>query len=39
LIEQYPDAPAMDDDRPVNEYYYLRHSPFHFGRALSMISR
>ena len=39
LIKQDPDAPTMDDDRPVNEYYYLRHSPPLFGRLLSMVSR
>jgi spermidine synthase len=39
LIQQDPDAPAMDDDRPVNEYYYLRHSPALFGRVLSTVSR
>ncbi len=39
LIQMDPDAPAMDDDRPVNEYYYLRHSPVLFGRVLSMVSR
>ncbi len=25
LVQQCPDAPVMEDDRPVNEYYYLRH--------------
>jgi len=39
LIQQDPAAPAMDDDRPVNEYYYLRHSPVLFGRVLSTVSR
>jgi predicted membrane-bound spermidine synthase len=37
LIQLYPDAPAMDDDRPVNEYYYLRHRPV-FDRMLSGLS-
>jgi len=35
VIQQYPNAPAMEDDRPVNEYYYLRHHPAIFGRILS----
>jgi len=26
VINQSPDVPAIDDDRPVNEYYYLRRS-------------
>ncbi len=39
LIQLYPDAPALVDDRPVNEYYYLRHGPVLFGRVLSMVSR
>jgi spermidine synthase len=39
LIQLYPDAPAMVDDRPVNEYYYLRHSPVLFSRVLSVFSR
>lgn len=37
LIEQYPTAPAMVDDRPVNEYYYLRHR-IEVGRLLSATS-
>jgi spermidine synthase len=37
LIQLYPDAPPMDDDRPVNEYYYLRHRPI-FDRMLSGLS-
>jgi hypothetical protein len=24
LIQQAPDAPALQDDRPVNEYFLLR---------------
>ena len=39
LIQLYPDAPALVDDRPVNEYYYLRHGPVLFGRVLSMVGR
>ncbi|MFZ0419576.1 MAG: fused MFS/spermidine synthase [Candidatus Sulfotelmatobacter sp.] len=38
LIRLDPDAPAMEDDRPVNEYYYLRHRPEIFGRMLSELS-
>ncbi len=37
MIERYPNAPAMEDDRPVNEYYYLRHRPV-FDRMLSELS-
>jgi len=36
LIQKYPTAPAMVDDRPVNEYFYLRHRPAIFQRVLSM---
>jgi hypothetical protein len=35
LTRQYPSAPAMQDDRPVNEYFYMRHHPAIFGRVLS----
>jgi hypothetical protein len=35
----FPYVRVMDDDRPVNEYYYLRHSPVLFGRVLSTVSR
>jgi predicted membrane-bound spermidine synthase len=35
VIQQYPDAPVMEDDLPVNEYFYLRHHPVYFGRLLS----
>ena len=35
MIQFDPTAPAMEDDRPVNEYYYLRHRPAIFGRMLS----
>ncbi len=35
MIQQFPNAPVMEDDRPINEYYYLRHRPAIFGRMLS----
>jgi hypothetical protein len=35
VIQQYPNAPVMEDDLPVNEYFYLRHHPVYFGRLLS----
>jgi predicted membrane-bound spermidine synthase len=38
MIQLYPDAPAMEDDRPVNEYYYMRRNPEIFGRMLSGLS-
>jgi spermidine synthase len=38
MIQLYPDAPAMEDDRPVNEYYYLRRHPAIFGRMMSGLS-
>jgi spermidine synthase len=38
MIQLYPNAPAMEDDRPVNEYYYLRRRPAIFGRMLSGLS-
>jgi len=38
LIQKYPSAPVMVDDRPVNEYYYLRHRPALFQRFLAQFS-
>jgi spermidine synthase len=35
LIQKDPTAPAMVDDRPVNEYYYLRHRPALFQKILA----
>ena len=35
MIQMSPDAPVMEDDRPVNEYYYMRHHSTIFGWALS----
>jgi spermidine synthase len=35
MIQQDPNAPTMEDDRPVNEYYYVRHHPILLGRVLS----
>ena len=32
MIAKYPSAPAMEDNHPVNEYYFLRHHPRLFGR-------
>ena len=26
-----PDTPALQDDRPINEYYFLRHPSSFFG--------
>jgi len=36
LIERDPNAPAMTDDRPVNEYYYLRHRPAVFQKIVAL---
>ena len=38
LIQKYPSAPAMVDDRPINEYYYLRHRPALFQRLVADVS-
>jgi spermidine synthase len=35
VIAQYPNVPALEDDRPVNEYYYLRHHPT-LGKLLAL---
>jgi len=35
MIAKYPHAPAMEDNHPVNEYYFLRRHPRIFGRGLS----
>jgi len=37
LIQKYPAAPAMVDDRPVNEYYFLRHRPALFQRLVAQV--
>jgi hypothetical protein len=37
LIQKYPTAPAIVDDRPVNEYYFLRHRPALFQRLVAEI--
>jgi spermidine synthase len=37
LIQKDPNAPAMVDDRPVNEYYYLRHRPALFKKIVALL--
>lgn len=37
LIQKYPTAPAMVDDRPVNEYYFVRHRPALLQRLVAQI--